>query len=146
MWIEQKYFDIIKKSMPIPCVDILVMNNVGHILMVRRNNEPAKSEWWFPGGRIYYGETRKFAAQRKLKEECGIIVNALIEQGTYDLLLNYNNKKTSHGITTLFKTKIATTKVYLDNQSSDYDWRKAKDWLKEDLNDFLITTLTKILN
>jgi len=37
--IEPKHYDKIKKSMPLPCVDLLVNHN-GNLLLMLRNNEP----------------------------------------------------------------------------------------------------------
>ena len=41
--------------MPQPCVD-LVVEYEGGILLTRRQNEPAKGEWFWPGSRLYKGE------------------------------------------------------------------------------------------
>jgi ADP-ribose pyrophosphatase YjhB (NUDIX family) len=38
--------------------------------MIERKNRPTKESWWFSGGRILFGELRKDATTRKLKEEC----------------------------------------------------------------------------
>jgi len=56
---------------PIPCVDILVTSG-SNFLLEKRINEPAKGEWFFPGGRIYKGELVGEALERKIKEELGI--------------------------------------------------------------------------
>lgn len=57
--------------MPIVCVDIILSYD-NHILLIRRNNHPAKNQWWFPGGRIYKGETIAQASIRKAKDELGL--------------------------------------------------------------------------
>lgn len=43
-----------------------------------RENQPEQGKWWFPGGRIHFGESRLDAARRKVKEECGLDVSDLI--------------------------------------------------------------------
>lgn len=53
------------------CVDICV-HYEDRVLLIKRNTEPAKNEWWFPGGRIFKGETLRDCAIRKAKEEVGI--------------------------------------------------------------------------
>lgn len=58
-------------TMPVVCVD-LVIKNQGRILMVQRKNEPARGDWWFPGGRIRKGETLLQTALRQAREEVGV--------------------------------------------------------------------------
>ena len=73
MWIEDALYAEIKKVMPIPCVDIVVeRKSDGRVLLLKRNNEPLKGQWWLPGGRINRGEAVYEAAIRKLEEEAGI--------------------------------------------------------------------------
>ena len=55
-WIDEKLFLKIRKLMPIATVDILTVHNSGMLLMLR-NNDPAKGVWFPPGGRVIYGET-----------------------------------------------------------------------------------------
>lgn len=64
------YLEIIS-NVPIACVDIAIVYH-GKILLVKRDDKPAKNQWWLPGGRIYKGEMMKDAAKRKALEEVGI--------------------------------------------------------------------------
>ncbi|HVU13939.1 MAG TPA: NUDIX domain-containing protein [Phototrophicaceae bacterium] len=61
----------ILETMPIPCVDIAIVAN-GAVLLVRREDAPAKGQWWLPGGRVLKGEMMKDAAMRKARQEVGI--------------------------------------------------------------------------
>jgi colanic acid biosynthesis protein WcaH len=70
--IPELLYDEILRSMPIACVDIAIVCN-GRILLVLRKEPPAKGQWWFPGGRVFKGETMKQTAQRKSAEEVGLI-------------------------------------------------------------------------
>ena len=42
--IQPKLYDKIKKSMPLPCVDLLVTHK-DSLLLTLRNNEPGKAPW-----------------------------------------------------------------------------------------------------
>jgi len=64
-------YDKILSYIPIVCVDV-VIEYEGKILLVKRKNNPAKNQWWFPGGRIYKGESIEQAGVRKGKEEVGL--------------------------------------------------------------------------
>jgi colanic acid biosynthesis protein WcaH len=65
-----EYLQILK-NVPIACVDLLIIHN-NKCLLLKRDNEPANGEYWFPGGRINKLETIKDAAIRKAKEETNL--------------------------------------------------------------------------
>lgn len=139
MVIPDELYRKIRQVMPIPCVDLLVTDLQGRILLVRRKNEPAAGQWWFPGGRVHYLETREKAALRKLREECGIEALGVEAMGTFDVILESSTSAwRSHGITTLFHVRIGGPRaVRLDEQSADADWRVPEEWLRENLHGFV---------
>jgi colanic acid biosynthesis protein WcaH len=142
MWISETLYQKIIKVMPIPCVDLIVQKPEGHILMLKRSNEPAKGQWWFPGGRVHFGELRLEAATRKLQEECGLKPCSIKEIGTYDVLLNLPDGNVSHGITTVFYIIVDNqSNLRLDKQSCTYRWAEKKEWLTIVTNNFLIEAL-----
>jgi colanic acid biosynthesis protein WcaH len=69
----------------VPSVDLVVDYDDG-ILLARRQNEPAKGEWFVPGGRIQKGEPIREAVHRVAREELGIDVRISAELGIYDHL------------------------------------------------------------
>jgi len=48
-----------------------------HVLLVRRDKEPYRGMWSFPGGSIEPGETSREAARREVWEETGIEIELL---------------------------------------------------------------------
>ena len=70
-FIDQDLYDQILRHMPIACVDVAIVYN-GCVLLVRREDAPAKGEWWVPGGRVLKGETLRETARRKAREEVGL--------------------------------------------------------------------------
>lgn len=70
---EEEYKEIIKK-VPIVCVDIIVMNDEGWVSLLLRDQEPAKGDLWFPGGRVNLGESIQEAAARHLQKDMGITI------------------------------------------------------------------------
>lgn len=70
-YIQPALYKKIINSVPLCCVD-LVIRRGSRFLMVRRAQDPAKKEWWFPGGRVYFNETLLQAAKRKIREEVNI--------------------------------------------------------------------------
>jgi len=60
--------------LPEVCVE-LVLRLDGGVLLVRRTNEPARGEWFWPGSRLYKGERLDAAARRVGAEELGLAVD-----------------------------------------------------------------------
>jgi len=54
---------------------VVLENNKGEILLVKRKYEPAKGKWVLPGGGINFGENSKETAERELKEETGFNIS-----------------------------------------------------------------------
>jgi len=144
MNIPSDLYDMIIRSMPIPCVDLIVINNQKKILLLLRKNEPVKGQWWFPGGRVHFNELREDAARRILKAECGLEGIKINELGTFDVLLNVSSEnRVSHGITTLFYTCVSFDVLpVLDEQSLAYEWRTIKEWKMVCNRNFVFKGLT----
>jgi ADP-ribose pyrophosphatase YjhB (NUDIX family) len=138
MFVAQELYSQILRVMPIPCVDLLVVDEDEKVLLLLRKNEPAAGQWWFPGGRVLFGERREEAAKRKLEEECGITATRFQEIGTFDLLFQINPDVCIHSITTLFKVRVVRgSKIRLDHQSDDARWLCSADWAKYELDSFV---------
>lgn len=60
------------ESLPIVCVDIVCRRKSdAKLLVFFRRDRPAASIWWWPGGRLFRGETFFQTAQRKIRDETG---------------------------------------------------------------------------
>ena len=132
-WIPDDLYRQIINVMPIPCVDLIARDGKDRILMLKRKNEPAKGQWWLPGGRVYIGETRIEAAKRKLVEECGLDAICLEEMGTFDII--YPDKVgqacTSHGISTVFVAVVSSDTINNHNRyGADIKWGTIDYWLE----------------
>ena len=145
MFIEETVYAEIVKSMPIPCVDLVVMDKACRILLLKRKNEPASNQWWFPGGRVHFGELRSEAARRKLKEECGLIqYEALNELKTIDWFYSFGNGHRVHSITTLFKVIVDSRElVSLDEQSHEARWDYSQNWVQTALDPMVLEGISE---
>ncbi len=147
--ISQELYQQILKLMPLVCVDLLIRNKNSKFLMLRRKNNPERGSWWFPGGRVQFGEQRKEAVFRKLDEECGFLpidVRSVSELATCDLMLTeINSREFYHAVTTVFLVEIDSAKnPKLDNQSSQFSWQTIDAWQKESLHPFLRSALSRV--
>lgn len=62
------------KSLPTPMVGVsgIAFNKHREVLLIRRNQEPAKGLWSIPGGKLESGETLTEACLREIEEETGL--------------------------------------------------------------------------
>jgi len=66
--------DLYKKvvtSVPLPCVDLVVVYSE-RFLLGKRRISPEMGRWWPPGGRVLIGEKLFEAVERKLSDDLGI--------------------------------------------------------------------------
>jgi colanic acid biosynthesis protein WcaH len=119
-------------------VDIVVRDN-DRVLLLRRTQDPCRGSWWFPGGRVHFGELRGAAVARKLAEECNLDAVDIVEAGTFDLILDQPSLGwASHAVTTVFEVRVADPRALrTDPQSSAAEWRTAAEWRSEPLHDFV---------
>lgn len=71
MYIPDKLYSQIVSVLPITCIDVILLHQ-NRCLLLLRDNEPAKDQYWFPGGRLKKGEHIKDAVVRKVFEEVGL--------------------------------------------------------------------------
>lgn len=67
-WIPEHLWRQVKRSIPIPCVDVLLENSIGELLLGWRKISPYGNVWASPGGRLFQGESLRNAAHRILRE------------------------------------------------------------------------------
>lgn len=73
------------QNVPIVSVDLVVNSSEG-IVLGRRQNAPARGEWFVPGGRVHKHERLDDAARRIAKEELGVDIKIVEALGAYEHL------------------------------------------------------------
>ena len=110
------------------CVDIIIKNDQEEYLLIKRNNEPKKGEWWVIGGRVLKGETAKEAAIRKVKQETDLQVRKIEPVGYFELVNGENPFELPFNYHTVSVVFIAVTDDYqqinLDDQSTEFKFSK----------------------
>lgn len=71
IYLSDEDYDFIYSRVPRICVDLLIKNLKGEVLLTKRDIEPYKDHWHFPGGRIKFRESAEAAIKRILKGELG---------------------------------------------------------------------------
>ena len=116
--IPSSLYDRIVKNMPIPTVEALIIRN-SSLLFLRRNNSPAKGQWWFPGGRIRKGESLEDTLFRSVREETGL------EVIRHKLVTVYSRVfPERHDIAMVFLCECRGEVITLDSQHSEYRFFK----------------------
>ena len=113
-FIPSNLYDQIMKWLPIVSVEAVIVINQS-LLMLKRCNQPAAGQWWFPGGRIKKGESLEDALHREIKEETGL------ELATYKLINVYSRVfPERHDITIAYLCKCKKSEIILNNEHSEY--------------------------
>ena len=133
-WIDAPFYNKIKENMPLPCVDLLVVNH-GKLLLMLRNNEPAKDLWFTPGGRIYKDEKIEDTVTRVLVEETGLKPITITQVATMG-----HHWPNTHTVTTYYIVRVASDKIKMNNEHREYKWVAFVD---ESAHPYLIEMIEK---
>lgn len=125
-------YEVITDSIPIPSVEAIIPED-NSLLFLKRNNNPAKGYWWFPGGRIRKGETLEAALYREVKEETGLEV---IENKFVNVYSRIFDER--HDITIAYLCKCKEDKIVLNDEHSEYRYFKS---LPKTIHPYLIQTI-----
>jgi colanic acid biosynthesis protein WcaH len=113
-FIPDNLYNKIMKLLPIVSVEAVIISDK-RLLLLKRNNEPVKGEWWFPGGRIQKGESLEDTLRREVKEETGL------EISSYKLINVYSRVfPERHDITIAYLCKCKKGIVKLNSEHSEY--------------------------
>ncbi len=131
-FIPDPLYDQIMKLMPIVSVEALIVID-DCLLFLKRNNTPAKGQWWFPGGRIHWGESLEDALRREVKEETGLELNAHKLINVYSRVFPER-----HDITIAYLCTCKKGKINLNDEHSEHELFKD---IPADLHPYLLETI-----
>ncbi len=129
VWIDDELYATIKSVMPVLCVDMLIRDADGRVLLGKRNNSPAKGEWWIPGGRVLIWETLVSAVHRKALQELSVDVVIDSVVGTYDNIFPGE----VHTVTVIHACHLDSSVLKTDDQHSEYRWFTPAELLELEL-------------
>ncbi|MCJ7763313.1 NUDIX hydrolase [Candidatus Bathyarchaeota archaeon] len=118
--------------MPIPSVEAMITKGKS-LLLLKRKNSPAKGEWWFPGGRIWKGETFEETLHREVKEETALAVDIVKCVGVYNRIF-----PDRHDITIVFLCRCCGDEVILNEEHSEYQFFR---YLPANIYAYLLETI-----
>jgi ADP-ribose pyrophosphatase YjhB (NUDIX family) len=118
--LSDKEFREIYSKVPRLCVDLLIRNDTGQVLLTLRRKNPANT-WHLPGGTVFVDETLQQAAERIAKEELSMEVQVLGFKGHVDAIGTPD--LFGRPVSILVEAQLITPaeKIILDEQA--YEWR-----------------------
>lgn len=122
-YVSPALYKKILDSVPVPCVDAVIVNGE-KFLLGKRANQPAKGKWWLIGGRIHKGETLVRAVKRKAREETGRTIRSVKFLDNTETIFRNSHFRgvTSHTVNSIFVVRVSTTKFKNDEQHSVLRW------------------------
>ena len=104
---------------PVPSNSLILENEKGEILLVKRKFNPKKNFWDLPGGFIKLKETLEESVKREVKEELGINVKKMTYLGSYTDKYLYQ-KIVWNILAFSFYTKMPKQKILIGDDITEY--------------------------
>lgn len=149
---KNDFYDVVRKT-PLVAVDFIIMNEDNKVLLGKRNNNPAKGDFFTFGAVIAKNESIDAAKKRMLKNELGIILKksddvkflGIFEQ-FYDN--NFKDEKTNtHYIILSFTMKINPKRIKENkDEHTEIAWFDSNEVLKDKTINKNVKTLLKFKN
>ena len=127
------------KNAPLISIDLIVENEAGDYLLGERLNQPAKDDWFVPGGRIHKNETLDQAFERIAEAELGIKLQRqqAILQGVYEHFYDTNAGEQAgfgtHYVVLAHRLTVKQQELNLPKQEQHQSWHwQSKESILQD--------------
>ncbi|WP_350587314.1 GDP-mannose mannosyl hydrolase [Pseudoalteromonas sp. 3-MNA-CIBAN-0064] len=135
--LPQDVFEVVIRSTPLVSIDIILKNTTGEVLLGKRNNRPAKGNWFVPGGRVLKDEPLDLAFKRLIENELGLKEEVRSNfKGIYQHFYDDNflgNTFTTHYVVLAYEVNFNGELTSLpEEQHSDYKWFTQDELLLND--------------
>lgn len=119
--------------MPFPATpalttDCVVFDQRGHVVLIRRKNDPFKGSYALPGGFVDVGERVEDGCRRELKEETGLEVGALHLLGVYS---DPGRDPRGHTCSVAYLARVGRAEPQAGDDATSVEW--VADWRSESL-------------
>ncbi len=95
----------------------------GRVLLVKRKYSPKKGKWAIPGGAVNLGESLQAAAEREIKEETGLVIEAKEPVHAFDLIeRNSQGDLIYHYVIVDLRAEYVSGDLHPADDASDARW------------------------
>ncbi|MCJ7774642.1 MAG: NUDIX hydrolase, partial [Desulfobacterales bacterium] len=108
---------------PAPAAGVLILDDLGQILLVKRAFQPYRGTWVIPSGYIEYDEDIRSTAVRELKEETGLDVEI---EGIHTVESCFDDPR-GNTILVVFRGKIAGGRLKAGDDAEDVGFFPLED-------------------
>lgn len=109
---------------PLVAVAAVISDSDGHILLVRRGENPGKGMWGLPGGYVESDETLGVAIEREISEETGLEVNMRTLIGVWSF---FHDSKQLSGASIIYLAEMTGGSLRAGSDSTEVWWASRKE-------------------
>jgi len=105
-----------------------VIVDQGRVLLIRRGHEPMKGHWSLPGGLLELGESLIEGVQREVREETGLIVEALELIELLDRIHRQDERVRYHYVIADYLCRVVGGNLLADSDADAVRWVERAEW------------------
>jgi ADP-ribose pyrophosphatase YjhB (NUDIX family) len=140
MYLSKQDYNFIYSKVPRLCVDLVLRNKNGEILLSKRDIEPCKGSWHLPGGRVQLGENLNDAANRIAQAEIGAKIGIKGQLGICEFFSEKNKDGLkTHSVSIVLEADTIGSPKALDQSSEIKFFKKIPEKMVPEQRDFLLS-------
>ena len=119
-FLSDEDYKFVYDRVPRYCVDLMVQDSEGALLLTRRDIPPFEGLWHLPGGGLRFGESIEEAIKRIAEKELGVEVEIIEIAGTINNFPDNNpGDQPRHSMSVVYKVKIPEGEATNASEASD---------------------------
>jgi len=116
-----------EEAKPTLTVDVLIPNEKGELLVIRRGHAPYQGMWCWPGGMVDPGETVRTTGIREVQEETGLEVEIDKVLGIYS---EFGRDPRGHFISIVLLAHPVKGTPQVTEEATDWKWAASDEKLE----------------
>jgi 8-oxo-dGTP diphosphatase len=105
-----------------------VVVDAGRVLLVRRGTEPLRGEWSLPGGLLEVGEALTAGVVREVREETGLIVEAVELIELLDRIHRVGDRVRYHYVLADYLCRVTGGELLAASDADAVRWVERSEW------------------